>query len=148
MNNLEGSNQYEATTSGSPSTNTEIIEDTTVDIPQTFYSCSTGPQRNFEDKLSCPPHHFHDESRDCVRLYKAALEGDWNEAYTIMRTQNEIVKEPINNKWDTALHIAVAAKHKDFVRNLLGEMYNMKNLEGSNQGEAATTETPSTNTWQ
>lgn len=58
-----------------------------------------------------------------------------------MRTRNEIVKEPINNKWDTALHIAVAAKHKDFVRNLLVEMYNMNNVEGSNQCEAATNKT-------
>lgn len=57
-----------------------------------------------------------------VQLYQATVKGDWNAAKTIINEHQDIVRQVINSNKDIALHIAVAAKHTDFVRDLLGEM--------------------------
>ncbi|KFK22657.1 hypothetical protein AALP_AAs60910U000500 [Arabis alpina] len=111
--------ESEAAPIGSQSKTVEILdkgkhqEDTIVDIP--------GPSRPNQDP------NAHDGVRVKhltigVPLYQAALKGDWKAAEAIIDKQNDIVREHITTRSETALHIAVAAKHKVFVRNLLRKM--------------------------
>ncbi|XP_074275469.1 uncharacterized protein LOC141599374 [Silene latifolia] len=55
-------------------------------------------------------------------LYQAALEGDWDAADSIITQSSYWMNAPINKNNDTVLHIAAAAKHTDFVRNLVNKM--------------------------
>ncbi|XP_020872590.1 LOW QUALITY PROTEIN: uncharacterized protein LOC110226198 [Arabidopsis lyrata subsp. lyrata] len=55
----------------------------------------------------------------CVPLCQAAMKGDWESALTIINRRPEIIREAITFQWETPLHIAVASKHKHFVKNLL-----------------------------
>ncbi|CAH8276001.1 unnamed protein product [Arabidopsis lyrata] len=58
-----------------------------------------------------------------VQLYQATLKGDWNAAKTRIDEQEDIVRQEINSNSEIALHIAVAAKHEEFVRNLIEKMH-------------------------
>lgn len=58
----------------------------------------------------------------CVPLYQATLKGEWKEAKTIIDENNHIVRAAITRNRETALHIAVATKHKSFVKHLLTRM--------------------------
>jgi len=68
-------------------------------------------------------------------MYKAVLTGDWKTASTLISRKECNVVEQITGNSEIALHIAVAAKHKDFVRNLLREMdppdLSLKNKDGN-----------------
>ena len=55
----------------------------------------------------------------CVELYKAAFEGNWKEAKPTFDRYPDIVRHHITEGEDTALHIAAAAKHPNFVKKLL-----------------------------
>ncbi|CAL9246446.1 unnamed protein product [Arabidopsis halleri] len=68
-------------------------------------------------------------------MYKAALKGDWKTASTLISRRECNVAERITSNSEIALHIAVAAKRKVFVRNLLREMdspdLSLKNKDGN-----------------
>lgn len=50
------------------------------------------------------------------------MKGDWKAAKIIINNQENIVIATITNNLEIALHIAVAAKHKRFVKKLLKRM--------------------------
>lgn len=54
-----------------------------------------------------------------VRLYQAAINGDWKTAKSIIDKDSSALTMKINDEGDTALHIAVAKKHISFVENLV-----------------------------
>ncbi|XP_074293718.1 uncharacterized protein LOC141620857 [Silene latifolia] len=54
-----------------------------------------------------------------VRLYKAALRGDWRTASQIHDLYHTCFTEKITKRGDTALHIAAVAGHVDFVSQLV-----------------------------
>ncbi|KAG6573216.1 Ankyrin repeat-containing protein ITN1, partial [Cucurbita argyrosperma subsp. sororia] len=54
-----------------------------------------------------------------VRLYQAALKGDWKTAKSIFDIDSSAITMKITDADETALHIAVAAKHIHFVENLV-----------------------------
>ncbi|CAE6196810.1 unnamed protein product [Arabidopsis arenosa] len=58
----------------------------------------------------------------CVPLYQAAMNGDWKVARPIIDQHEGIARAAITRNWETTLHIAVAAKHTRFVKNLLTRM--------------------------
>ncbi|XP_059436306.1 ankyrin repeat-containing protein P16F5.05c-like [Corylus avellana] len=60
--------------------------------------------------------HYLDTS---VRLYQAALKGDWQVAKILIEKYPDLVRRPITEQKDTALHIAVAAKHATFAKELV-----------------------------
>jgi len=70
-----------------------------------------------------------------VQLYQAALKGDWKAANGIIIEQKDIIYQKITSKSETVLHIAVAAKHEGFVRNLLGSLESndlaLRNVDGN-----------------
>lgn len=57
-----------------------------------------------------------------LHLYQAALKGNWQNAKDVLDIHPEAVKVPITAENETALHIAAAAKHTTFVKELLNRM--------------------------
>uniref|UniRef100_A0A7N2MWI9 Ankyrin repeat-containing protein n=1 Tax=Quercus lobata TaxID=97700 RepID=A0A7N2MWI9_QUELO len=55
----------------------------------------------------------------CVLLYQAAFKGNWKEAKAPLDLYPHMVRDPITEGGDTALHIAAATNHPNFVRELL-----------------------------
>ncbi|XP_041027338.1 uncharacterized protein LOC121267517 [Juglans microcarpa x Juglans regia] len=63
--------------------------------------------------------HFLDTS---VRLYKAALKGDWPAAKDVLDTYPDAVTYSITRRKDKVLHIAAATEHTGFVKELVERM--------------------------
>lgn len=58
--------------------------------------------------------------RDCLTLYRAALNGNWREAKVILdRYPDDIIRASITEMGDTVLHIASATKHTTFVEKVV-----------------------------
>lgn len=73
----------------------------------------------------------------CVLLYQAAFKGNWQQAKALLDTYPDIVGDPITEGGDTALHIAAAANHPNFVKELL-KLMKKNDLERKNeQGQTA-----------
>ncbi|KAL1200401.1 Ankyrin repeat-containing protein ITN1 [Cardamine amara subsp. amara] len=122
MSNLESHTKYEAATMGSQSEILENLEngkharqeDTWVDIAR--------PLRYARDQISCDDRQRDKYLTIGVPLYQAAMKGDWKAAKAIIDHQEDIVTATITNNLEIALHIAVATKHKGFVRHLVRRM--------------------------
>ncbi|XP_028057663.1 ankyrin repeat-containing protein ITN1-like isoform X2 [Camellia sinensis] len=76
------------------------------------------------------------EARDqylaiCLPLYQAALKGDWKAANGVIEIFPTVIRSSITKGWETALHIAAAAKRIHFVEELVGLM-NPEDLELQN----------------
>nr|XP_023903616.1 ankyrin repeat-containing protein ITN1-like [Quercus suber] len=70
----------------------------------------------------------------CVLLYQAAFKGNWQEAKALLDIYPDIVRKPITEGEDTALHIAAAANHPNFVKELL-KLMKKEDLELKNNYE-------------
>ncbi|KAJ6741921.1 CASKIN [Salix viminalis] len=57
-----------------------------------------------------------------LQLYQAALSGDWDTAEGIYKLFPAEVNARITKRGETALHIAAAAEHTHFVKQLVGKM--------------------------
>ncbi|KAH8506413.1 hypothetical protein H0E87_013292 [Populus deltoides] len=62
------------------------------------------------------------ERRRHLQLYHAALSGDWETAEGIYESFPGEVNARITKRGETALHIAAAAEHTHFVKQLVGKM--------------------------
>jgi ankyrin repeat protein len=62
------------------------------------------------------------ERRRHLQLYHAALSGDWETAEGIYESFRGEVNARITKRGETALHIAAAAEHTHFVKQLVGKM--------------------------
>ncbi|KAG6769289.1 hypothetical protein POTOM_024909 [Populus tomentosa] len=62
------------------------------------------------------------ERRRHLQLYQAALSGDWDTAEGIYESFPGEVNARITKRGETALHIAAAAEHTHFVKQLVGKM--------------------------
>ena len=62
------------------------------------------------------------ERRRNLQLYQAALSGDWDTAEGIYKLFPAEFNARINKRGETALHIAAAAEHTHFVKQLVGKM--------------------------
>ncbi|CAL5430971.1 unnamed protein product [Camellia sinensis] len=76
------------------------------------------------------------EARDqylaiCLPLYQAAWKGDWKAANGVIEILPTVIRSSITKGWETALHIAAAAKRIHFVEELVGLM-NPEDLELQN----------------
>ncbi|VYS68373.1 unnamed protein product [Arabidopsis thaliana] len=108
--------------------------DIIVEVGETSRSCPNkhhSPLHNVQRNFSCD-----DKLRaKGVQLYQAALKGDWKAANGIIIEQKDIIYQKITSKSETVLHIAVAAKHEGFVRNLLGSLESndlaLRNVDGN-----------------
>ena len=67
-----------------------------------------------------------------VTLYQAAFNGNWQVAKDLHSVYPDIVRAPITEGRETALHIAAAANHPNFVNELL-KLMNREDLELKNQ---------------
>ncbi|CAL5412844.1 unnamed protein product [Camellia sinensis] len=79
------------------------------------------------------------EARDqylaiCLPLDQAALKGDWKAANGVIEIFPTVIRSSITKGWETALHIAAAAKRIHFVEELVGLM-NPEDLELQNSNE-------------
>ncbi|KAJ6381062.1 hypothetical protein OIU77_029875 [Salix suchowensis] len=63
-----------------------------------------------------------EERKRHLQLYQAALSGDWDTAEGIYKLFPGEVNARINKRGETALHIAAAAEHTHFVKQLVGKM--------------------------
>ena len=68
-------------------------------------------------------------------MYQAAIKGDWKVAKDVIDKYPGIVRVAITRKWETALHIAAAAKRTAFVKELVERMNEedlaLKNKDGN-----------------
>ncbi|KAF3956309.1 hypothetical protein CMV_018551 [Castanea mollissima] len=71
--------------------------------------------------------------RDCLTLYRAALNGNWREAEVIFhRYPDDIIRASITEMDDTVLHIASATKHTTFVEKVVQSL-TVKDLAQKNR---------------
>ncbi|XP_031269161.1 uncharacterized protein LOC116127669 [Pistacia vera] len=56
------------------------------------------------------------------KLYRAALEGDWNTTERIYKEEDIDILVKLSKDGGTALHISAAARHTGFVKKLLEKM--------------------------
>ncbi|XP_059436367.1 uncharacterized protein LOC132169333 [Corylus avellana] len=57
-----------------------------------------------------------------IRLYQAALKGDWEDAEALFEKYSDVFGRPITEENETVLHIAVAAERPAFVKVLVKRM--------------------------
>ncbi|KAJ6922012.1 hypothetical protein NC652_015845 [Populus alba x Populus x berolinensis] len=69
-----------------------------------------------------PPTGDGVERKRHLQLYQAALSGDWDTAEGIYDSFPGEVNARITKRGETALHIAAAAEHTHFVKQLVGKM--------------------------
>ncbi|KAI5584009.1 hypothetical protein BDE02_06G053700 [Populus trichocarpa] len=69
-----------------------------------------------------PPTGDGGERKRHLQLYQAALSGDWDTAEGIYKLCPGEVNARITKRGETALHIAAAAEHTHFVKQLVGMM--------------------------
>ncbi|XP_042031291.1 uncharacterized protein LOC121777997 [Salvia splendens] len=60
--------------------------------------------------------------RDDMALYRVALKGDWNAARELLIKIENLIKTPITEGGEIALHIAAVEGHEYFLKNLLQMM--------------------------
>lgn len=69
---------------------------------------------------------YTEEGKDptlCLRMYRAALNGDWEEAEEIIEKDKSIVRCEISDVGSyTALHVAAGARQVQFVEKLVKKM--------------------------
>ncbi|KAJ4702443.1 Ankyrin repeat family protein [Melia azedarach] len=78
-----------------------------------------------------------DRRRRLLKLYRAALNGDWEVARPIYDNYLESVGVEISKNGDTALHIAAAAKRIDFVKELVKMMNQHERAKPNHIGSTA-----------
>lgn len=57
---------------------------------------------------------------DYLKLYLAALKGNWDEANKVVQKYPQAIRDSITEKRESILHTAFASKHIAFVKNLVG----------------------------
>lgn len=68
---------------------------------------------------------YTEEGKDptlCLRMYRAALKGDWEEAEKIIEKDESIVRCEVSLGSYTALHVATGARQVQFVEKLVEKM--------------------------
>ncbi|KAK4564341.1 hypothetical protein RGQ29_006420 [Quercus rubra] len=83
--------------------------------------CAT-PNRELPYLILCDAERRKEYLSLCVPLYQAAIKGDWKVAKDVIDKYPGIVRVAITRKWETALHIAAAAKRTAFVKELVERM--------------------------
>uniref|UniRef100_A0A2P2MNW1 Uncharacterized protein MANES_14G165800 n=1 Tax=Rhizophora mucronata TaxID=61149 RepID=A0A2P2MNW1_RHIMU len=77
------------------------------------------------------------------RLYLAAISGQWEIAAEIYKDDPRVINDRITRRGDTALHVAAAAGHTQFVNQLIQimtpEAVRRKNDEGKDKKEQGNT---------
>ncbi|XP_050261947.1 ankyrin repeat-containing protein At5g02620-like isoform X4 [Quercus robur] len=96
--------------------------------------CAT-PNRELPYLILCDAERRKEYLSLCVPLYQAAIKGDWKVAKDVIDKYPGIVRVAITRKWETALHIAAAAKRTAFVKELVERMNDvdlaLKNKDGN-----------------
>lgn len=65
---------------------------------------------------------FAEKRERQLELYKAAMSGDWVTAEGILDKYPEEFESTINAQGETALHIATAANHAEFVKQMVNKI--------------------------
>ncbi|XP_065635646.1 ankyrin repeat-containing protein At5g02620 isoform X2 [Quercus suber] len=104
-------------------------EDVRLNIEQVRAQTANGSQSECPTPNGeLPPRILYDGERRrdhlsaCVPLYQAAIKGEWKAAKVVIDKDPHVVRVRINRKWETALHIAAAAKRTAFVKELVKYM--------------------------
>ncbi|KAL4564114.1 hypothetical protein LXL04_028166 [Taraxacum kok-saghyz] len=76
------------------------------------------------------------QKEECEKLYKATVKGDWDEVESILKNNEDAVREAITNDGSTILHIAVGIGQNDIVKNLFSyitedDILNVRSSDGS-----------------
>lgn len=108
--------------SGPPQPSPARQQDVTLAIPPS-HSLSSSSSSSLATPPPPPPQSSREEFLKCgVPLYQAALEGNWTTAEQILNDSPDWIRKPIGKGGERVLHIAAAAKHIHFVRQLVGRM--------------------------
>ncbi|KAF4376749.1 hypothetical protein F8388_025620 [Cannabis sativa] len=128
----------EASSSLLTSTTQAVVPTNTNDPNQNQNQSQSQPSQPIESRIdvatttsSPPPRnpspHFVQGSRIeyfkvCVRLYYAALSGDWNVVKDILKDHPQALNASISNRQDTILHVAARANQAHLVKMMVNEM--------------------------
>ncbi|KAM6550082.1 hypothetical protein CsatB_021758 [Cannabis sativa] len=128
----------EASSSLLTSTTQAVVATNTNDPNQNQNQSQSQPSQPIESRIdvatttsSPPPRnpspHFVQGSRIlyfkiCVRLYYAALSGDWNVVKDILKDHPQALNASISNRQDTILHVAARANQAHLVKMMVNEM--------------------------
>ncbi|KAJ6741923.1 CASKIN [Salix viminalis] len=116
----------------------EIIDG--VNINAAINSARRGTPHNNIELIVVPqqlPTVDGEERKRHLQLYQAALSGDWDTAEGIYELFPAEVNARITKRGETALHIAAAAEHTHFVKQLVGKMSTEALTYRNNAGNTA-----------
>ncbi|XP_030942847.1 ankyrin repeat-containing protein At5g02620-like isoform X1 [Quercus lobata] len=111
---------------GSPNEPGEVEE--TDEVEETNRHCASETQNQRQTKRQKRFQYLN----SCVLLYQASFKGNWQAAKDLLRLYPGMVRDPITEGGDTALHIAAAANHPNFVKELL-KLMKKEELEITNK---------------
>ncbi|KAJ6408120.1 hypothetical protein OIU84_011431 [Salix udensis] len=111
-----------------------------VDINAVINSARRGTPHNNIELIVVPqqlPTVDGEERKRHLQLYQAALSGDWETAEGIYKLFPGEVNARITKRGETALHIAAAAEHTHFVKQLVEKMSTEALTYRNNAGNTA-----------
>ncbi|GKC78676.1 ankyrin repeat-containing domain-containing LTR copia-type protein [Tanacetum coccineum] len=91
---------------------TTLVEETEAEAPKAEAEMETESEAAEKEVAT------KKKSEDKKNLREAAMKGDWSAAESILKEDNDLVRETISSDGSTILHIAVGIGHNDFVKNL------------------------------
>ncbi|KAJ0018391.1 hypothetical protein Pint_12345 [Pistacia integerrima] len=93
----------------------------TIEIMRDTFASGNGSNEEVEIVIASPYGQLADKQTRIrhLKLYQAALRGDWSMAEGIYKKHKNDIRVRISKEGDTALHIAAAAEQTDFLKNLV-----------------------------
>ncbi|KAJ0017553.1 hypothetical protein Pint_12306 [Pistacia integerrima] len=93
----------------------------TIEIMRDTFASGNGSNEEVEIVIASPYGQLADKQTRIrhLKLYQAALRGDWSMAEGIYKKHKNDIRVRISKEGDTALHIAAAAEQTDFLKKLV-----------------------------
>ncbi|KAJ0018606.1 hypothetical protein Pint_12299 [Pistacia integerrima] len=105
----------------------------TIEIMRDTFASGNGSNEEVEIVIASPYGQLADKQTRIrhLKLYQAALSGDWSMAVGIYKKHKNDIRARISKEGDTALHIAAAAEQTDFLKKLVNNI-NKEDLATTN----------------
>ncbi|XP_031247663.1 ankyrin repeat-containing protein NPR4-like [Pistacia vera] len=111
----------------------------TIEIMRDTFASGNGSNEEVEIVIASPYGQLADKQTRIrhLKLYQAALSGDWSMAEGIYKKHKNDIRARISKEGDTALHIAAAAEQTDFLKNLVDNINKEDLATTNNAGNTA-----------
>ncbi|KAJ0082595.1 hypothetical protein Patl1_12329 [Pistacia atlantica] len=111
----------------------------TIEIMRDTFASGNGSNEEVEIVIASPYGQLADKQTRIrhLKLYQAALSGDWSMAEDIYKKHKNDIRARISKEGDTALHIAAAAEQTDFLKKLVDNINKEDLATTNNAGNTA-----------